>query len=564
MRLRAHVLSVLVVLALAVGAQIAYTDVGREVDGDWSQPTEVSSLPSGSTAAYPDVAAAGDGDRAVVAWIETTAGEYRLRVARIARGSDGDGVRVLDRRTLHRTDDELREVDAALADGRLAVAVENADADRIALFRGPASDGDLEAVTVSSGETARVESVDVAGVGDRTAVAWRAYVDGGFAGRLALIGAADSANRSAAPDRRALPNATTGRNSPALAAAGDDTLAVAWAHADDSSVQLAVGSPTGELSGERVADARRGASSFSSANLPPVVDVAASPDGGDGAPVLAWTDLSVVHVVAGDASTAEFGSGSRLRVAGDATDWTAIWTVADRTSGRDLVYARGSAGSDTGGDATGVAERGHVSRLPSNTLAAAPAYLGGEPAVAWVERGGDRRLLVSGYTGGGPVGPAGRLAATPLRFAFVSIVAVALAVVTVPLLPWVAGPLLAGFLLTTRTALSAIGAVVARTAGLFDRSMRPADVRSWVQSAPAWVALAAFIPVNVAVFAYLGRNGVVPGVPAVEPFGLTALALAATLAIAGARGIDSSWRLVFLYGYCQSVALWAAAAPAFL
>ncbi|WP_435062355.1 hypothetical protein [Halobaculum sp. EA56] len=558
MRPRVHLLSALVVLALAVGAQIAFTDVGREVGGDWEEPTELSALGGGSTASVPDVAAAGgggEGGGAVVAWVETEAGTYRVRVAELTRSPDG--VTVTGVRTLLETDEELREVDAAARGDRLAVAVENAAAERITLLRTDREGGEVTETTVSSGEAARVESVDVAALADGTAVAWRAY-DDGFAGRLAVV-PVGSGNATV----RTLPGASTGRNSPALAAAGDGTLAVAWIDGRDAGVHLAVGPADGDLDGRRVGDARRGASSFSSANLPAVVDVA-SARAGDPAPVLAWTDLSVVHVrvavgADGDGSApATFGSGDRLRVAGDADDWTATWTVADRTSGRDLVFARG------GGDLGEGVERGHVSRLPSNALAAAPVYVGDAPAVAWVERGGDRRLLVSGYVGGGPAGPGERLAATPLRFGFVAVVAGALAVVTVPLLPWVAGPLLVGFLVTTRTVLSAVGAVHARLAGLVGRPASPGDVHTWVQEAPAWAALAAFVPANLAVLAALGDGGVVPGVPAVDPFGLSALALAATLAVAWVRDIRSSWRLVFAYGYCQSVALWAAAAPAFL
>lgn len=554
MRPRTHLLSVLVVLVLAVGAQAAYTDVGREIGGDWSEPTELSTL-DGSTADYPDVAVAGDGDRAVAAWVEAEAGAYRVRLARLAR--DGDSVRVQETRTLFTSEEELREVDAAMRGDRVAVAVEDAGTERIVLVRGRLG-GAFSSTTVSTGDAARVESVDVAALDDETVVGWRAFDGDGFTGRLAVVTGGD-ADTNASIDRHALPGATTGRNSPALAAAGDGRVAVAWADEADTGVYVGVSAPGEDVDADRVGDARRGASSFSSANLPPLVDVTASRDGG-AAPVLAWTDLSVVHVAAGDAETRQFGSGNRLRVAGDADDWTAIWTVADRTSGRDVVFARGGTTVADDGDVA----TGHVSRLPSNALAAAPGYLGGEPTVAWVERGGDLRLVVSGYTGDGPVGTVGRLTATPFRFGFVAVVAVALAVVTVPLLPWVAGPLLAGFLLTTRTVLSAVGAVVARLAGLTGRSMRSGDVRSWTQSAPGWVALAAFVPLNLAVFAWLGRNGVVPGVPAVDPFGLSALALAATLALAWLRDIDSSWRLVFAYGYCQSVALWAAAAPAFL
>ncbi|WP_277555012.1 hypothetical protein [Halobaculum limi] len=553
MRPRTHVLSVLVVLALAIGAQAAYTDVGREIGGDWSEPTELSTL-DGSTAEYPDVAVAGDGDRAVVAWVEADAGEYRVRIARLAGG--GDRVRVQATRTLFTSEEELREVDAAVRGDRVAVAVEDAGTERIVLLRGRL-DGEFSSTTVSTGEAARVESVDVAALEGETVVGWRAFDGDGFTGKLAVVTGGE-ADTNASVDRHALPGATTGRNSPALSAAGDGRVAVAWADEADTGVYLDVTTPGQGIDGARVGDARRGASSFSSANLPPLVDVTAG-DGG-AASVLAWTDLSVVHVAAGGADVRQFGSGNRLRVAGDADDWTAIWTVADRTSGRDVVFARG--GADVAGN--GSVATGHVSRLPSNALAAAPGYLGGEPTVAWVERGGNLRLLVSGYTGDGPVGTVGRLTATPFRFGFVAVVAVALAVVTVPLLPWVAGPLLAGFLLTTRTVLSAVGAVVARLAGVTGRSMRSGDVRSWIQSAPGWVALAAFVPLNLAVFAYFGRGGVVPGVPAVEPFGLSALALAATLALAWLRDIRSSWRLVFAYGYCQSVALWAAAAPAFL
>ncbi|WP_430503682.1 hypothetical protein [Haloparvum sp. PAK95] len=597
-----------VVLSLAVGAQLAYTDVGRELGGDWSEPTELATLSESAATDVPAVAAAGPsngtgaasgGDAAdgsadgqapsVVAWVERDADGYRVELAGLER-IDGDVV-VTGTRTLLRTDAELRDVDVAVRGDRLAVGVEDADADEVLLWQGPASvvAGDANAATeaaetgdgsfrrVSVAGTTRAEYVDVALLPNRTAVAWRTYEDGGFVGRVAFVDGTASAgddgttDGNASIDRRAIPGATTGRNAPAIDAEPNGDLAVAWGNASTTGVYLAVVDSTGSgpITGERVGDARSGASSLGSTNRPPVIDVAAGATGGSGgtgsadgegngaAPVLAWTDLSIVQVGASGDEAASFGSGGQLRIVGDAGAWTATWTESDPTSGLDFVFARSPAGTDA-------VETGHVSRLSSNALTGAPFALADRPAVVWLERGGNYRLLAAGYTGAGETGSVTRLADSPTRFGFVAAVSAVLAVVTVPLLPWVAGPLLLGFLLTTRAALSTLGRFVAGLARVGGRDVDATQVRSAVQSAPPWVGFAAFAVVNVALFRYLGGGASVPGIPGAAPFGISALGLVAALAVARLRGTSNPWKLSFIFGYCQSVALWATATPAFL
>lgn len=576
----------LVVLSLAVGAQLAYTEVGRELGGDWSEPTELSTLVDSDATGIPAVAADDsntDSAASVVAWIERDADGYRVELASLER-TDGD-VAVTGTLTLLRTDAELRDVDVAVRGDRLAVGIEDADVDEIILWQGPASvvaGGDANADTaaaetgngsfrlVSVAGTTRAEYVDVALLPNRTAVAWRTYEDGGFVGRVGLVDGAGNASDSgtagdsgnASVERRAIPGATTGRNAPAIGVTATDQLAVAWGNASDTGVHLAVVSPDrdGPITGPRIDDARSGASSLGSTNRPPVIDVAAGEGSGSSAgsaPVLAWTDLAVVHVGTNARDAASFGAGSKLRIVGGGESWTATWTESNPTSGRDFVFARSPAGTDD-------VETGHVSRLSSNALTGAPFELADRPAVVWVERGGSYRLLAAGYTGAGETGPVTRLADAPTRFAFVAAVSAVLAVVTVPLLPWVAGPLLLGFLLTTRAALSTLGRFAAELARVGGRDVDATRVRSVVQSAPPWVGFTAFAVVNVALFRYLGGGANVPGIPGAAPFGISALGLVAALAVARLRGTSNPWKLAFIFGYCQSVALWATATPAFL
>ncbi|MFB6236425.1 MAG: hypothetical protein ABEH81_08485 [Halopenitus sp.] len=582
----------LVVLSLGVGAQLAYTEVGRELGGDWSEPTELSTLAENDVTDIPAVAAA-DGpntgtDASVVAWIETDADGYRVELAWLER--DDGTVAVARTRTILRTDAQLRAIDVAVRGDRIAVGVENAAADEILLWQGDARpNAGVDANTtengadsgafrrVSAAETARAEYVDVALLPNRTAVAWRAYEDGGFVGRIGLVDGAgagtDSSNESgnATVERRVIPGATTGRNAPAIAVTATDQVAVAWGNASDTGIHVAVVSPkdSGPIVGQRVGDARSGASSLGSSNRPPVIDIAAGATGAtDGtaegssspagtAPVLAWTDLAVVHVGTNASAATSFGSGSQLRIVGDGGSWTATWTESDPTSGRDFVFARSPAGTDD-------VETGHVSRLSSNALIGAPFELADRPAVVWVESGGSYRLLAAGYTGAGETGPVTRLADAPTRFAFVAAVSAVLAVVTVPLFPWVAGPLLLGFLLTTRAALSLLGRAVSGLARIVGRDVDAGWVRSVVQSAPSWVGFAAFAVVNVALFRHLGGGASVPGIPGAAPYGISALGLVAALAVVRLRGTSNPWKLAFIFGYCQSVALWATAAPAFL
>lgn len=568
----------LVVLSLAVGAQLAYTEVGRELGGDWSEPTELSTLADSDAAGVPAVAADGsntDSAASVVAWIETDADGYRVELARLERGDRG--VSVARTRTILRTDAQLRAIDVGVRGDRVAVGVENADADEILLWQGDAratAGADANATEngaddgtfrrVSAAETARAEYVDVALLPNRTAVAWRAYEDGGFVGRVGLVDGAGSASDSdnGTVERRTVPGATTGRNAPAIGVTATDQLAVAWGNASDSGVHLAVVSPGrgGPITGTRVGDARSGASALGSTNRPPVIDVAAGEGSGSSAgsaPVLAWTDLAVVHVGTNASDAASFGTGSQLRIVGGGESWTATWTESNPTSGIDFVFARSPAGTDD-------VETGHVSRLSSNALTGAPFELADRPAVVWVERGGSYRLLAAGYTGAGETGPVTRLADAPMRFAFVAAVSAVLAVVTVPLLPWVAVPFLLGFLLTTRAALSLLGRFAAGLARVGGRDVDATRVRAAVQSAPPWVGFAAFAVANVALFRHLGGGASVPAIPGAAPFGISALGLVGALAVARLRGTSNPWKLAFIFGYCQSVALWATATPAFL
>ncbi|WP_313694494.1 hypothetical protein [Halorarum halobium] len=533
MRPRALALSVLVLVALAVGAQLAFTDVGREIGGDWGEPTELATLDDGTT--FGSVAAGGSvaPPGGAVAWVERTTDGDRLRVARLA--AENGQLAVEDAATVA-TLAEAPEVDVARTGERVAVTWIDREADAVRLW----TDG-AGTRTVSAPDTARVASVDVATLPNRTVLAWRAYEDGSYRVRLGLVG----------PDgveRRTLDAVATGRNSPAIAAGpAGERVALAWVN-DDGNATVAVGPPTGSFDPERLGDARGGSGGIGG-GPPAAIDV------GFGDRVVGvWSDLGVVHAGPVGTEPTRLGSGRTPRVAAGEDRWLATQVVRDRSSANDLAYVI------RGGGATG---SGSVSRLPSNALQGAPLFAP-DPAVAWVERGGTNRLLASAYTGTGPTGPVERLTAGATRFGFVALAAGLAATVTVPLLPWVAGPLVVGFLLTTRTALSAVARLASVLLGRFGGEASAGTVRTRLRDAPPWVGFGLFVLANLAVYLRLGKQGVLPGGTAPPPLGVSALALVGTAVLSRLLRADSAWRLSFLFGYCQSLVLWSVALPSFL
>jgi hypothetical protein len=535
-------------LSLAVGAQAAYTDVGERIGPRWSEPATLATVDAADADAGGDVtalaAAAGR-----VAWVETDGREWRVRLATVEPGSGGrlaaGGVRTLASRS-----GRIEGVDVAVsADGRLAAVWERADADAIVLH-----DGGRARVLTADRPTTRRGPPRVAFADGRPVVAFREFRgDAGFTARVHVVGGpAGDVGASVA-----------GRGAPAVAPRPDGGgVALAWIDGDGLTVEHAAVDVGAEL---RVAERRdlgrarpTGGFGGGGRGAAPAVDAAAGPR-------VVWTDLGTVHAWRGGGEPAAVASGRRAAVAavgdrgGDAALTT--WLFAARPTGTDVGYRLD--GDDGGGGETGA-----VSRLPSNAVRAEPFRAGAAgPGVAWTERSGDLRLLASAYDPDGESSVPGRLGAAPGRFLFVGVAAALVGAVLLPLSPWVVGPLLAGFLATTGTALGVATGVAARLASRAGRDVDARRLRERLRDLPLAVPVALFVVADLAVLVAVVGGG--DGTPAAGlairgPVALSAAAAVATAAVARAAAVASPWRVAVLFAYLQSVALVATALPGVL
>ncbi|MFB6136288.1 MAG: hypothetical protein ABEJ04_05975 [Halobacteriaceae archaeon] len=542
--LRRHVAAAVILLSLAVGSQLAFTAVGQEIGPHWSEPTEVSHLSSASSTAYVSLASDGGPDGGAVAWIARDGGTYAVRFGSVSV-SDGTPT-VADRRTLTTGDAEYASVDVARSGDRTAVVWKEVGESRAYLW----VDGTTR--VVSANESVRVNHPSVTFVDGTPVVAYQEYYDGEWVGHVVAVppeGEGDPAHARFGTAVRAL--------SPSIAAA-DEGAVVGWIDTRNATGHVTSLRFDGEsirFGEERSLGSARTVRTMSGTGQVASVTV----DGGDGGPVVLWTDLGIVNVRplgAGEAGTTTLGDGQNPGFATDDGRWLATMVVTARASGSDIAY---SLGTDAG------VESGPVSRLPSNAVLSAPVF-GDEPAVAWTESGSTNRLLVSAYhanTGGGPVS---RLSAAPLRFLFIGVASAVVALVTVPLMPWVVGPLLAGFLLTTRFALDALLGAVARLLGVAGREASVSGLRQRLRTVPSVVPVALFAVVNVGLFVSIagGQQAVADAVTFASPLGVSAMAAVAAVLVDRLYGVESGWQRAALFAYCQTMAAWATGLPAFM
>jgi hypothetical protein len=131
----------------------------------------------------------------------------------------------------------------------------------------------------------------------------------------------------------------------------------------------------------------------------------------------------------------------------------------------------------------------------------------------------------------------------------------------------VVGPLLAGFLATTGTALGVATGVAARLASRAGRDVDARRLRERLRDLPLAVPVAPFVVADLAVLVAVVGGG--DGTPAAGlairgPVALSAAAAVATAAVARAAAVASPWRVAVLFAYLQSVALVATALPGVL
>ena len=537
-------------VAFVLAAQLAFTGIGLEIGPHWSEPETLDST-AGPTGKLVDVAATSNGDgEGRVAWIVAEAGEYRVRVAN-ASASNGE-LSVGEPRTLVSTDRRLANVDVAWGADTTAVTWKRYEANEAMLALAGARS--LGPTRVSGTESLRVNNPTVALVDGTPVVGYQSYDEGtsSWVGVLA-VGTTDTSytrfGEGIGPESV----------SPAVSA-GPSGATVAWVDTEEAlarAATLTVTDGEARLGEPTTVGTSRTLRSMSGTGQLAEVQLSTGATGTQ----LLWTDLGSVRTVslADGEPTAEptpLGGGQNPALGTGQERWLATTMTRDRASGIDVVYTLGT------GDGT---ESGHVSKLASNAVRADAAFAP-DPFVAWIEFGQEKRLIVSAYEESGETGPVNRLTANPFRFGFLGGSALALGVVTLPMMPWVAGPLLVGFFLTTRVVLSPASRAASRVSAALGRERSPMEIRKGVQSLPGWLPALLFAAVNMLLLvAVLGGSGEnIAGVQFAHPIGVSLLALPAAALIGALFEEDSPWKLAALFGFVQTVGLWTTALPAFM
>lgn len=528
-----HAVTVLVLLGLVVGAQLAATDVGEEIGPHWSEPEVAAELPA-TAEGFDGFAADADSRGGTVAWIERSGTGSRVRAVSF-RVADG-GVSVEDPRTLDRSDDRLVAVDVARSGGTAAVVWERRAENQVYVHV------DGETRQVSAPNATRVIQPTVALSDGTPIVAWGEYRDGQYNGTLVVLGEERVERRF---------GDVVGGDSPALSPVGDGVV-VAWVNTNEGVAYVghARASNGFAVTGVTELGQARAVSSFAGGGTPGVVDVAA-----EGTRYLR-SDMARVSVGrltdGGPTDEQRVGRGQSPGLAAADGEWLATYVVTRRGSGTDVAYATG----DDGGLAV---------KLPSNSLRAEPVF-GPDPGMTWAEAGDDHRVYVSAYQPQGETGPVVRLRTTPERFVFIGLAGIAIGAVTTPLLPWVMVPFLVGFLLTTAVARDLVARVVSGLTALVGRRVDRHDLSSGVGSLHPVVPTVLYVGLNLALLARWAGDGaaVANGIYFVQPLAMSAAALAATAVIALTWRLRSPWVLSAAFAVLQSAALWTTALPAIL
>lgn len=572
MQVRVVAAGVLVLVGLLVGVQLAVTTVGQTTGPSWSEPTQLATLPADEETEMLDVASA-SGDPGAVAWLVRDGDTWRITVARVAigdsaerssarsRSQSGDGearsasgsgtesgnaeVTVTEQWTAVESDEALAGLDVAVRGRTVAVVWERAGTNDVTLAeRTP----DGNRTTVVSGDSPRVAEPSVAFAGSVPVVAWQAFDDGRFVVGVATV---DDEVR-----RHTLDAPVRGTNSPTVVAT-DEQVGIVWADAEDGTARVTTGTV-----GPGASSQFEGAATLGDAR--PRTGIGSGPGraltvgGGRNETTVraVWTDVAAVETATvRDGSVVErrrIGSGERPDVAVHGDRWLAAWLVDTTGSGIDVRYHYGGP----------AASSGTLSRLPSSARAPRPLFAP-DPGVAWLERGGQWRVLAAAHLDEPRGGSVERLGEAPLRFLFVAVAAALVGLLTVPVFPWVLFGFVAAFLVTTGAvrdrALGAL-AVLARPVA----STSPNELRARLAAVPALVWLVPFALVETALLvAFLG-TGAVPGTLAFRaPVAISVAALVGTVLLVAPRRQPSGWLGAFLFVYLQSAALWATVIPSF-
>lgn len=527
-----------VLLTLVVGAQLAYTTVGQPVGERWADPT--TAVSTADDASVIEVAAAGDGDAGVVAWIVRSDERYAVTVVRV--GVVDGRVSLGPRRTVVRDAPELQGLDVAVEGEDVALVWERAPANDVVLYRTTTG-----RARVVSDDPLRVLQPSVALVDGGTVVAWQQRNGSRFVVELAGVTDANVSYRT-------VPVATGGTGSPSVDAVGEG-YALTWFDADSRTTQSAFGAlgPTGpDLEPAHELGPARPVGGFGGDTGP--VSVGSGAD--DDVVRAVWLDRVRVTTaaVSRDGSVTgptTFGPGDRPRVAVGDGRWLAAWVVTAREADSDVAFATGEA----------AATSGVVSRYPSSANHPSPFYAP-DAAVAWSERGGQGRVLVSGLLDSPAPRYVARLEAEPGRLAFVALAAMVLGAVTLPVMPWVFLSMLGAFYLTNRFVRRQAVRALARLSASTGRSVGEPAVRERLDAVPPAGWAAAFVAGEVALLVLLlppvGAN---VSLSFAGPVALSVAAAVGTGILQLVSPRRSPWRIAAVFAYFQTAALWATALP---
>lgn len=538
------VLGAAVLTVLLVGTLLAYTGVGQEVGLHWNEPAEVAALQSDQDTFVSAMAATGDREGGAVAWIERDGDDQTVRVARfnVRKGT----VEVGERQTVARPTPRLTGLDVAVRGREVAVAWSRPVENQVVLAR--VTEEGINRRVIA--DPFRVGGPTVTLTPRGPAVAYTAADAAGtpFEVRTARVtGGNVTVARVGGPSRRA--------HAPTVTSAGN-RLAVIWFNSGNDTATVTTGGVGSASAFDRtvVAGEARVKGAFSGGTRE-VPFVAGARTASAVRPV--WTDAGTVTATTVDdrgtvGEPQEFGPGGHPDAAARGDRWLLAWVAPRRGTGDD-VFFRSSRGT---GDV--------VSQFTSNAIWPRPAFAPA-PAIAWVEWGSTDRVLVSAYLDDRRRPVLARLTNAPQRFAFISLSAAVLGLVTVPIMPWSFLGLFGAFVATTGVVTSRALRAGAWLLARLGREMNAFELRRRLGEAPAAIWTVLFALVETPLVVYL-----IASIPQLREFGFahpvgaSAGALLAALAVVVVTRIESNWGAVITFVCFQNAAMWAIAATTFL
>lgn len=540
MEVRTFVVVAAVLLSLVVGAQLAYTTVGQPVGERWSDPAAVLTVPSDDSQVL-DVVAAGDRDGGVVAWLVRAGDRYRVSYVSVTV-QDGQ-VSVGDRRTVASGGRELNDLAVAVEGEAIAIAWERAKDNDVVLYRaGP------DSARVVSDDPLRVAEPSVAFVDGQAVLAWQQWAGTDYTVEVASVSESGVSYHT-------IDNVTGGAGSPSVDTMGN-AIAVTWFDANSRTVRTALGTIERgrlQLGTPRSLGTARPIGGFGGGSGSPIeMDAAASTTGVRGV----WLNQGAVTIARFDvdrnvSEPATYGMGERPRIGVDEDGWLAVWVVTGRAADSDLRYVIGGEWSASG----------TLSRYQSSANYPSP-FFGPDAAVAWAERGGESRVLISAFRESGDPRVLARLQTEPGRIAFIGLAAAALGIVTLPIMPWVIFSMIGAFYVTNRFFRRRFERVLARLSTIAGRPIDESEMSDRLESVPPTLWAAAFAVVEIAFLVYLFPS--IGTAVAISFAGPVTLSLAAGIGTGLVQWVTpqrSPWRIAAIFAYFQTTALWATALP---